>query len=148
MKSILDPVAREELITRVHSVTAHSARQWGAMTPDQMLEHLNRALANPLGDLVTKPAFTGVRRRVIKWFALSPMPFPKAKAQTFPEFKAEGKYDLAEEKAKFRSQIERFAAIGIDGDFVESPGFGKLTGEQYARLLYKHADHHLRQFGV
>jgi hypothetical protein len=26
--------------------------------------------------------------------------------------------------------------------------FGKMTKEQVGQLVYKHADHHLRQFGV
>ena len=26
--------------------------------------------------------------------------------------------------------------------------FGKLTGEEWGRLMHKHIDHHLRQFGA
>jgi hypothetical protein len=29
-----------------------------------------------------------------------------------------------------------------------SPLFGPLTGREWGALAYKHADHHLRQFGV
>ena len=28
------------------------------------------------------------------------------------------------------------------------PFFGRMTGEEWDRLLWKHLDHHLRQFGV
>jgi hypothetical protein len=148
MKTIHDPAARQDLINRVNKITADSKRQWGAMTPDQMLKHLNKALASPLGDLDAWPAFKGLRRAIIKRLVLSPLPFPKGKAQTYPEFRADGTYNIPEEQAKFTTQIERFARMGMNGDFVESPGFGKLSGEEYGRLLYKHADHHLRQFGV
>ena len=26
--------------------------------------------------------------------------------------------------------------------------FGRLNGDEWGRLMYKHIDHHLRQFGV
>ncbi len=32
--------------------------------------------------------------------------------------------------------------------FVMARKFGKLTGEQWGTLMYKHIDHHLQQFGA
>ncbi|MBL0146112.1 MAG: DUF1569 domain-containing protein [Chitinophagaceae bacterium] len=28
------------------------------------------------------------------------------------------------------------------------PFFGKFTGDQWGKFMYKHLDHHLQQFGV
>ena len=32
-------------------------------------------------------------------------------------------------------------------DALDWEPFGRLSGDQWGRLTYKHADHHLRQFG-
>ena len=32
--------------------------------------------------------------------------------------------------------------------FVSNPGFGSLSPKANGRLMYVHADHHLKQFGV
>ena len=55
--------------------------------------------------------------------------------------------DLAREKDRLTAIIDRFAA---GGPAVCTPQphafFGKLTPQEWAILMYKHLDHHLRQF--
>jgi LPS sulfotransferase NodH len=48
-----------------------------------------------------------------------------------------------------RGLIDRFAAAGPQG-CTKNPHsfFGRLTPQEWATLMYKHLDHHLRQFGV
>jgi len=57
--------------------------------------------------------------------------------------------DLAKEKDRLTGIIDRFAGGGPAVCAVHPhPFFGKLTPQQWAILMYKHLDHHLRQFGV
>ena len=51
-------------------------------------------------------------------------------------------------------QAEAYAALRAE-TWMMTGGFtlgllavGRLSGEQWGRLIYKHFDHHLRQFGV
>ena len=45
--------------------------------------------------------------------------------------------------------IDRFAAAGPKGCTTHPHSFfGPLTPDEWAILMYKHLDHHLRQFGV
>ena len=45
--------------------------------------------------------------------------------------------------------IDRFSLGGAQGCTKHAHTFfGPLTPEEWARLMYKHLDHHLRQFGV
>jgi len=45
--------------------------------------------------------------------------------------------------------LERFFENGPRGCTKHPHAFfGQLTPEEWARLMYKHLDHHLRQFGV
>ncbi len=45
--------------------------------------------------------------------------------------------------------IDRFATAGREGCTSHPHSFfGRLTPDEWAILMYKHLDHHLRQFGV
>ena len=65
---------------------------------------------------------------------------------TIPEFKVTGNGDIEREKIKWISEITAYADFSNNG-FLH-PFFGKMTNEQIGYLAYKHADHHLRQFGA
>ena len=57
--------------------------------------------------------------------------------------------DLRTERERLRGLIDRFAAAGPAGCTTHPHSFfGRLTPEEWATLMYKHLDHHLRQFGV
>jgi hypothetical protein len=57
--------------------------------------------------------------------------------------------DLGAERARLCGLIDRFAAAGPKGCTTHPHSFfGRLTPEEWATLMYKHVDHHLRQFGV
>jgi hypothetical protein len=57
--------------------------------------------------------------------------------------------DFEREREGLREALERFAAGGQAGCTTHPHAFfGKLTAEQWSILMYKHLDHHLRQFGV
>jgi LPS sulfotransferase NodH len=45
--------------------------------------------------------------------------------------------------------VNRFVAAGANGCTNHPHSFfGQLTPDEWAILMYKHLDHHLRQFGV
>jgi hypothetical protein len=57
--------------------------------------------------------------------------------------------DLAKERERLSRLIDKFVAGGA-ADCTKNPHsfFGKMTPGEWAMLMYKHLDHHLRQFGV
>jgi transposase InsO family protein len=61
----------------------------------------------------------------------------------------EDERDLESERERLCGLIDRFAASGPAGCTKHPHSFfGRLTPEEWATLMYKHLDHHLRQFGV
>jgi hypothetical protein len=57
--------------------------------------------------------------------------------------------NLETERERLYVMIDRFAAAGPRGCTTHPHSFfGRLTPEEWATLMYKHVDHHLRQFGV
>lgn len=118
------------------------------MNPAQMLCHCGRALETATGDRPRKQAFLGkILTPLIRSSIFSEKPFSK-NSPTDPTFVIADERDFAEERTKLLMLIERFAERGpaAAGGATHS-FFGKLTGEQWGELMYKHIDHHLQQFG-
>jgi hypothetical protein len=57
--------------------------------------------------------------------------------------------NLEAERERLCGMIDRFTAAGPTGCTSHPHSFfGRLTPEEWSILMYKHLDHHLRQFGV
>ncbi|WP_159475101.1 DUF1569 domain-containing protein [Dyadobacter sp. 3J3] len=146
MKTIFDRITREELITRIKTLNDNSLAQWGSMNVCQMLKHCILADELYLGRRHHKRVFLGL---LIGKFALRHLlknddPMGK-NAPTSDDFKIkEMDGDVSFEKEKWISVIEAYGSFS-NLDFVHW-FFGKMTKEQIGHLVYKHTDHHLRQF--
>jgi len=68
---------------------------------------------------------------------------------TAPGLLVPGQPDLDTERTRLLALIDRFTTSGPRG-CTKNPHsfFGLLTPDEWAILMYKHLDHHLRQFGV
>ena len=70
-------------------------------------------------------------------------------APTAPDFVITDERDMEQERTRLARLVDRFTAGGRAACTTPThPFFGRLTPEQWAELMYKHLDHHLRQFGA
>ena len=150
--SIQDPERLEQLIHRLRELRPESERQWGTMTPGEMLCHLTDGhdhvlMRRPLPD-PEKPK----TRRLLKWIALN-TPFPWAKgAKTHPSAdpKQDGTQptDFDADRERVIEGLQKIAAAG-NGELAPTHGlFGPMSTHDWQRSVSRHVDHHLRQFGV
>src|SRR5262249_10258368 len=128
---------------------AGSARQWGKMSPGQMLEHTARVLEMATG---RKPSQQALPGKLIAWMFkkdfVGPKPFGK-NAPTGPSFKVQDEPQLEATRAKVKELIRELHAQGEKGcDGRVHAFFGTLTGAEWGVTQYKHVDHHLRQFSA
>jgi len=146
MKTIFDKPTRDELITRINSLSENSAAQWGKMNVHQMLKHGALCDEMYLGKTQFKRAFIG---RLFGKMALNASlkndaPLRRS-TPTLPSLIiAETTGDLQAEKNRWISIIGEYADYSKP-EFVHT-FFGKMTREQLGYMAYKHIDHHLRQF--
>ena len=149
MKSIFDPGTAEEVCSRIDRLTPQSQRQWGKMDVAQMLAHLNAHLEMAVGD--QKPKRMLIGRLIGRFFRNhltddNPM---KRNAPTAPSLKVADAREFEREREKLKELVRRFQAGGAAKCTTHpNPFFGALTPEEWAKGVYKHADHHLQQFGV
>lgn len=149
MKTIFDPETHQELLERLSKLTSDSQRQWGKMSPAQMMEHTARALEMATGRKPMKQAFIG---KAIGWIFkgkfLGEEPFPQ-NSPTGPTLIIKDEPDLVSTRARLSELITEFHTLGMSGTDGNIHGFfGRLSGKQWGETQFKHVDHHLRQFGV
>jgi len=147
MKSVLDKVTREELITRINILDEHSQAQWGQMNLYQMLRHCVLCEELYLGKIKHNRVFMGrlFGKSALKNILDENKAFPK-NAPTSNIFKVkEITGDVTAEKNNWIALIEEYENYSIR--FVHW-FFGKMSKEEVGQFVYKHDDHHLRQFKV
>jgi hypothetical protein len=150
MRNMYEAAAVEEVKQRIAQLRPDSARQWGTMNAAQTVAHCSGSFEMALGDKTPPRVLLGriigplVKRRAI----LSDEPLHR-NSPTAKELVVQGDRDLATERARLHGLIDRFVAAGPKECTTHPHSFfGPLTPEEWARLMYKHLDHHLRQFGV
>ena len=149
MKSLYEEVAAVELKQRLASLRDDTPRLWGKMNPAQMLAHCSATMETAIGDKVFPRMFIG---RVLGPFVRKEFsndnPLSK-NGPTAPSFVIKDERDFEKERQRLVRLIERFFRAGPGGCTREPHCFfGKLTPEEWAKGMYKHIDHHLKQFGL
>ena len=149
-KTIFETSIRDELIHRINLLNDSHKPIWGQMSVFQMLQHNTYWNGWILGNNnhTYKQSFIG---KVFGMIALKRMikdekPFDK-NIPTSDQFKMkETNGDLEVEKLKWISLTKAYENYD-NPDFIHD-FFGKMTKEQVGILVFKHSDHHLRQFGA
>lgn len=141
-----DRAARAEVLARLRALTPDSPRRWGRMSVDQMLWHVNQGLLAAMGELHTEPVRVPLPRSLIKAMVLR-LPWPRG-APTAPEYVAKAMYEFEEQRQRTLDLVDAFTARELVGEWPVHAGFGRMTGPEWSRLMYRHTDHHLRQFSV
>src|SRR5262245_61675638 len=148
MPTFWDPAARDDLCRRVERLTPDARAQWGKFTAARMLAHLNDAMRMTCGELPVAPKNLPLRFWPLKQLVIYVLPFPKS-APTAPELLVRGHAaELQTEQAAFRGLANRVAAKPADDAWPPHPAFGKLSHQARGVLVWRHTDHHLRQFGM
>lgn len=148
MKSIFEKSIRDELIGRVNSLNENSKALWGKMNLYQMLAHNALWQQMMLGKIKSKRVFIGrfIGKAALKNVLKNDAPLRK-NTPTTPEVMAKEKSGGLEiQRKKWIEGIEEYANYPYE-EFLH-PFFGKMTKEEVGYFVYKHSDHHLRQFGA
>jgi hypothetical protein len=153
MKDLFDRTLADDIKQRIMRLDPESERRWGNMTLAQTLAHCTCGVqmamgvinpkrasfpANVIG-LVIKPLVFGDDKPMRRNSPSSPELFSVDPAQC----------DFERERTQLIATIDSFANKGAACcSWHPHPFFGRLKPHQWAILMYKHLDHHLRQFGV
>jgi hypothetical protein len=149
MNSLFEQNGLDEVIGRIDKLQADTQRQWGKMDVAQMMAHCTAALDLACGRMN--------RPRVLIGRILGPVVRPlfsndKAFSRNSPtdeKLKITDLRDFEREKAQLKERIREFHDGGEQKCTTHPhPFFGSLTPREWGIGMYKHLDHHLRQFGA
>jgi hypothetical protein len=149
MKTLFQAEAVEEVISRIEKLQPTTKHEWGNMDAAQMMAHCSATLDVASGRVILPRMFIG---RILGPFVRSGFtndtPFSK-NGPTHKSFVIADKRDFAREQAQLKDRVRRFHQGG-EAQCTKHPHafFGRLTAQEWGTGMYKHLDHHLRQFGV
>lgn len=150
MKNLFDRPVAAEVSGRLSRLTSANQRQWGTMTAAQAMAHCAVGLEIALGDQRPPRVMIGrLLGPVIKRLALGDDAPMRRNSPTVPGMVVNDDRQLDAERARLLATIDRFVAAGPSGCTTHPHSFfGRLNAEEWGVLMYKHLDHHLRQFGA
>ncbi|MBS1666872.1 MAG: hypothetical protein JST58_05790 [Bacteroidetes bacterium] len=143
---------KQQLVPLLKNLDVDSKAHWGKMNAQQMVEHLEGALKLANGKLVLPMMNFGDSLESSRTFLLSEKPLKKNTKTALmgdepPPFR---KANMAEAITSLEKELIRFFEV-FENDpklVTINPIFGQLNFDMNVQLLYKHAIHHLQQFGL
>jgi hypothetical protein len=149
VKNLFEPADRDAILERLARLKCDAARQWGKMACAQALAHCSVALEAGTGDAPRRQALIGkLFAPFVRKGLLGDRPIPR-NSPTDPAFIVASEKDFETERKRLIDIVNRFCELGRENAAAQTHSFfGRLTGDEWGRVMYKHIDHHLRQFGA
>lgn len=144
--TLYDPAVREAVLARLDRLQPDAQPRWGRMNAPKMVAHLTEAFRMPSGELHIRRRFIPLRP-LVRWVLLYVLPFPKG-APTARELLARVPESWPADLARLRALIAGVREPAPGSPAGDHPIFGAMSHRDWGVLLFKHTDHHLRQFGV
>lgn len=147
MQTLWNHQDRAALIHRFDALSPTAPARWGRLTAPRMVSHVTDALRAGIGELTVAPVPGPLKVWPLNALVIYYLPWPKG-APTAPELIARTPAMWESELDALKAAIARFATRPVDGTWPRHAAFGAISGKDWGRLLYRHFDHHLRQFGA
>lgn len=149
MKTLFQKNVVDEIIIKINKLSASTQRQWGKMNVDQMLAHNAATMQTATGELFLPQIFIGkILAPFLKSQTTNDKPFKK-NSPTNTVFIKNSTEGFEKEKQNLVNLINQFHQGGEAKCTSNAHSFfGILSPTEWSSLMYKHLDHHLRQFGV
>ncbi|MBX3143314.1 MAG: DinB family protein [Trueperaceae bacterium] len=147
LASVFDPDVRRALGDRISTLRPDSPRQWGKMTPVQMLDHCASFDRWVQSGGAKKQEFVGkiVGRALLRRFMRPGNSLPK-NVPTLTKLIGRDLEDFEATRQAWLTSLAGYSDYQVES-FVHD-FFGPMTREEVGLFVHKHADHHLKQFGV
>lgn len=138
---------RRSILMRLELLSPEIKPAWGRMSAPQMQVHVADQIRCALGQLDLGQKYTWMRRSPFKQLIVHLLPWPK-NTPTAPELVDPAAGDWEQDRSELLRVMEEFVRRGPKGTFSDHPMFGTLRAKDWGVLVWRHLDHHFRQFGI
>ena len=138
----------EDILKRIDALTEEHPRRWGTMNIGQMLTHCNAQLKLGLG-IINHDSFEGPsiqRTGLGRWLILFVVPWTRGLPTPSRMNMVKNQLSAASFVEEKEQLVALLAEVQNNPDLQPHPFFGALDRRNWGRLIWKHLDHHLRQF--
>lgn len=148
MQNIFSEEDYNDIVKRIENLQETQTRQWGFMDVVQMFKHCSLQLKLALGKILSTEAEGPALYRTgfVKWLVIFVIPWSKG-------LPTPGKMNLGKinvdtnsftiEKKQLLSLLEE---VKLQNEFLPHPFLGNMNKRYWGRIMWKHLNHHLRQF--
>ena len=151
LRTLFDDRDAAALLQRLDRLQASDGRRWGRMNAHQAVCHLNDSLKAVLGDRPMTPLPVTLKRKIVRFVGFTlPFPWPKGKVRTSAEMDQlkqgtpPGRFEAdVGELRELLGRVRRSGGRGLPRHYA----WGELKPSELGRYVFRHVDHHLRQFG-
>ena len=148
MQNIFNSSDYNKIETRINGLNSDSKSQWGTMDVAEMIEHCTLQLKLALFEIEGRKNESSLilRTKFGRFVGLYALPWQKG-AITPSQMNIKQQSISIKSFEEERQQLLNYLSQVINKKtFQEHPIFGKLNKKEWGRLIWKHLDHHLRQF--
>lgn len=140
----------DSLVLRINHLKPESSRLFGTMSVEQMLCHLSDQLRLALNHKPTITKSNWFYRTIYKWVAIYLMKEMPKNLTTIKE-QQQGKGNAGTLPTSFES--DKMILLNLLSEFKNKkdalnphPLLGRLTANEWGKLVFVHIDYHLKQF--
>jgi hypothetical protein len=147
VQTLFQPEAAREIVERIDRLSPALPPVWGKMDIAQMLAHCSAVLDVASGKVNPPRIFIGrIVGPLLRSKFSSDKPFPQG-APTDKSMLITGSREFKLEREQLKERIRQFQSGGeARCTSHPHPFFGAITPREWGIGMYKHLDHHLRQF--
>ncbi len=151
LRNVYSPKHLDGLLTRIARLRPDSQRRWGSMTAHQMVCHLNDSMRATLSDWHGQPHGIPIMRKVVRAFAFNlPVRWPHGvrTARELDQTRDGTKpLEFERDRGELVALLRRVASTD-PATLPPHPLWGRMGRGMTGRYVWRHTDHHLRQFGA
>lgn len=147
-RSVFDEGALDDLLRRVDALTVDTLPGWGELDATRMLAHLREGCVMAKGDPDKSIRPQTLRQRLLAAIFIGPVPIPKGVEVPAKYLPPSAREEFESQRRGVHADLTAMCDAGTEVLRGIHPIFGPLSGAQWGRLVFKHAVHHLNQFGV
>jgi len=140
----------QAIIQRLYALEKENKGKWGKMNINQMLEHCSIQLELGLGK-IEQDDYEGpsIQRTWFgRWSFLYILPWPKGLPTPSKMNVLKNQISSIEFDERKKQLLNLLEEVQLNPNLKPHPFFGPLSKTDWGRLIWKHLDHHLKQFGT
>jgi hypothetical protein len=144
-ESIRDDSAHAEIVARIRRLSPECERAWGVMDHDQLIPHLVDGLRLAMNGTTRMPKGL-LSAPVMRHLVIHRMKWPPGKAKAPAGAFQRVVEDWGRDRAELLGLIETYRSTPPEKVGGAHPIFGPMKPRDWDVLVWRHLDHHLRQF--